>query len=307
MRAAAAALLALPLALLPAAGATATDEEPSAPRDGAELLERLSAGPVVVLATALRVDGKLTLALKEVLRGGGLPETLRVAFRGNNLMRQPDTARFEARDGETAIYVLTPWVDSRGRQPKPDLYMPAGFAGARIPLPPEGGEALLTAVREIVLHQDDVAAGQEARVLGWISGRNPWLIDAGLVIAGQLVMADEDWVPTLLERMRDANPERRLRALAAAGGAMARGRIGDAGGGLEIDERVEACQEAVVRLARTDPEFEVRAAAVRIVAQAGIPGAREVLGVIAKDDPNQNVRYEAAAALVRGVRGDPAR
>jgi hypothetical protein len=63
-------------------------------------------------------------------------------------MRQPDTARFEARDGETAIFVLTPWVDSRGRQPRPDLYMPAGFAGARIPLPLEGGEALLAAVRE---------------------------------------------------------------------------------------------------------------------------------------------------------------
>ncbi len=271
------------------------------------MLERLSAGPVVVLATALRVDGKLTLTVKEVLRGGTMPETLRVAFRGNNLMRQPDTAPFQARDRETAIYVLTPWVDSRGRQPKPDLYMPAGFAGARIPLPLEGGEALLVAVREIVLHQDDIAAGQEGRVLGWISGRNPWLIDAGLVIAGQLVMADEDWVPILLDRMRDASPERRLRALAAAGGAMARGRIGDPGGDLEIDERVEACQEAVIRLARTDPEFEVRAAAVKIVAQAGIPGAREVLGSIAKDDPNQNVRYEAAAALVRGVRGDPAR
>jgi hypothetical protein len=289
------------------AGDRRSDDEPAAPRDGAELLERLSAGPVVVLATARRVDGKLQLSVKEVLRGGSLPETLRVAFRGNNLMRQPDTAPFQAREGETAIYVLTPWVDSRGRQPKPELFMPAGFAGARIPLPPEGGEALLAAVREIVVHQDDVEAGQEARVLGWISGQNPWLIDAGLVIAGQLVMADVDWVPILLERLRDASPERRLRALAVIGGAMERGRIGDPGGDLEIDERVEACQEAVVRLARTDPEFEIRASAVKIVARAGIPGAREVLGVIAKDDPNQNVRYEAAAALVRGVRGDSAR
>ncbi len=289
------------------AGDRRSDDELAAPRDGAELLERLSAGPVVVLATARRVDGKLQLSVKEVLRGGSLPETLRVAFRGNNLMRQPDTAPFQAREGETAIYVLTPWVDSRGRQPKPELFMPAGFAGARIPLPPEGGEALLAAVREIVVHQDDVEAGQEARVLGWISGQNPWLIDAGLVIAGQLVMADVDWVPILLERLRDASPERRLRALAVIGGAMERGRIGDPGGDLEIDERVEACQEAVVRLARTDPEFEIRASAVKIVARAGIPGAREVLGVIAKDDPNQNVRYEAAAALVRGVRGDSAR
>ena len=185
--------------------------------------------------------------------------------------------------------------------------MPAGFSGARIPLPPEGGEALLVAVREIVVHQDDVEAGQEARILRWITEPNPWLIDAGLVIAGQLVMADEDWVPALLERLRDATPERRLRTLEVIGGAMARGRIGDPGGDLEIDERVEACQEAIVRLARTDPEFEIRVAAVKALARSGIPGAREILGSIARDDPSQDVRYEAAAALVRGVRGDPQR
>ncbi len=261
----------------------------------------------MVLATVIRVETKAALTVREVLRGGTLPATIRLAYRGNNLMRQPDSAPFETRDGETAIFVLTPWVDSRGRQPKPDLFMPAGFAGAKIPLPPEGGEALLAAVREIVIHQEDVEVGQEARVLRWIGGPNPWLIDAGLVIAGQLVMADEDWVPVLLERLRDVRPERRLRTLEVIAGAMTRGRIGDPGGDLEIDERVEACQEAIVRLARTDPEFEVRATAVKALAHAGIPGAREILGRIAKDDPSQDVRYEAAAALVKGVRGDPSR
>ena len=260
-----------------------------------------------MLATVIRVETKAALSVREVLRGGSLPATIRLAYRGNNLMRQPDSPPFEALDGETAIFVLTPWVDSRGRQPKPDLYMPAGFAGARIPLPPEGGEALLAAVREIVVHQDDVEAGQEGRILRWITGRNPWLIDAGLVIAGQLVMADEDWVPVLLERLRDATPERRLRTLEVIGAAMARGRIGDPGGDLEIDERVEACQEAIVRLARTDPEFEIRVAAVKALARSGIPGAREILGSIARDDPSQDVRYEAAASLIKGVRGDPSR
>ena len=291
---------------LPVLGA-AREDEPSYPRDGAELLERLSAGPVVVLATVVRVETKAALQVREVLRGDSLPTTIRLAYRSNNLMRQPDSPPFQARDGEMAIFVLTPWVDSRGRQPKPDLYMPAGFAGARIPLPPEGGEALLVAVREIVLHQDDVSAGQEPRIRRWIAGPNPWLIDAGLVVAGRLAMADEDWVPVLLERLRDATPERRLRTLEVIAGAMARGRIGDPGGDLEIDERVEACQEAIVRLARTDPEFEIRVAAVKALAQAGIPGAREILASIAKDDPSQEVRYEAAAALVKGVRGDPSR
>ena len=191
--------------------AAADDDQPALPRDGAELLTRISAGPIVVLATVIRVETKAALTVREVLRGGSLPPTIRLAYRGNNLMRQPDSAPFATRDGETAVFVLTPWVDSRGRQPKADLFMPAGFAGARIPLPPEGGEALLEAVREIVVHEDDVEAGQEARVLRWISGPNPWLIDAGLVIAGQLVMADKDWVPVLLERLRDVRPERRLR------------------------------------------------------------------------------------------------
>lgn len=296
------------LTLLPApVEARQGEGDASAPRDGAELLKRLAAGPAVARARVVRVETKAALEVIESLRGGALPSVVRLAYRGNNLLRQPGSAPFEPVEGETAVFVLTPWVDSRGRQPKVDLYMPAGFAGARIPIPLEGGEALLEAVREIVAYQDEVDIPQATRVLGWVSGRNPWLIDAGLEVASELVLADADWVPALLERTRDANPTRRLRALRALSGAMKRGRISDRGRGMEIDERADASRQTVIRLARTDPEFEVRAEAVRALATAGVPGAREILASIAKDDPSQDVRYEAAAALVTGVRELPAR
>lgn len=281
--------------------------DPSAPRDGAELLKRIAAGPAVVLARVVRLETKAALELVETLRGENLPPVIRLAYRGNNLLRQPGSAPFAPIESETAVFVLTPWVDSRGRQPKLDLYMPAGFAGARIPIPAEGGEALLQAVREIVAYEDGLGGSQAAQVLAWVEGRNPWLIDAGLQVAGELVLADADWVPALLERTRDANPARRMRALRALSGAMQRGRISDRGRGMEIDERAEASRQAIIRLARTDPEFEVRAEAVRALASVGIPGAREILASIARDDPSQDVRYEAAAALVTGVRELPPR
>ena len=52
-----------------------------------------------------------------------------------------------------------------------------------------------------------------------------------------------------------------------------------------------------MRLARTDEDAAVRRAAVRYLARAGVPRAAELLAAAAREDPSQDVRYEAAAAL----------
>ncbi|RMG43265.1 MAG: hypothetical protein D6718_12530 [Acidobacteria bacterium] len=300
-------LLAALLSLAPVAGIARERPDPARPRDGADLLQRIAAGETVVLARVERRGAKARLAVEEVLRGTGVGETIRIAFRGDNLARPPGTPPFDPVEGEEAFWVLERYTDSAGDPVADDLFRPAAGYASRIPIPAEGARALDEAVREIVRYQDRPDRGAaEAQLVAWLSGTNPWLIDAALREASRFGLADEAWIPGLLAHARDASPERRRWALRAIGLALERGRleprrtlrprpdeIESAG------ELVRACRELIVRLARTDESAEVRAEAVRLLPRAGVPEARRILEAIADEDPAQEVRYEAAAGLYR--------
>ncbi|MBP7148020.1 MAG: HEAT repeat domain-containing protein [Acidobacteria bacterium] len=270
------------------------------PRDGAELYERLAAGPVVVLATVQEVEIKARLAVGETLRGDNVPAAVRLAYRGANLERRPGSPAFEMVDHETAIFVLEPWVDSRGEQPAPDLFQQAAGHGSRISLPPEGGEALLAAARTIVAYQDGTMAPGESPA-DWLASPNPWLQDAALNLGAQFAMATPDWIPGLLEQSQSASAVRRRHAAKALAQAIERGRLPLAANAAETDLQ-RTTREIVVQLARTDPDETVRRAAVLALLQLQktYKDAEEILRAIARDDPSQEVRYEAAAGLLRG-------
>ncbi len=143
----------------------------------------------------------------------------------------------------------------------------------------------------------------EAELIAWIEGPNPWLVEVALDEAATHVLAGPPWVPPLLQRTRDINPVRRRLAVRAIGEALARGRFDpereDAEHNLEDLRR--SCREAIVQLARSDEDPVVRRSAVAMLAKSGIADAELVLESIAKDDPDQDVRYEAAAALATGI------
>ncbi len=270
--------------------------------DGPQLLSRLAAGPVVVLAKVTSVNIKARLLVEEALRGAAGSAELVLAYRGVNMGRDAGAPPLRIAEGDRAVFVLGPYTDSQGDAVKEGVYQPAGGYLARIPLPAEGATALLDAIRELVAFQDTDGRDPESTLTGWLATPNPWLIDVALDQAAKLGLGGVEMAPGLLARVADADPRRRARAVEALGTALARGRLerrGAAGrGGEELDFPREA-REAIVRLARTDPDPEVRRVAVHQIGTGRLAGAREILTAIGRDDASQDVRYEAAAALAR--------
>lgn len=297
--------LALLLLLLVAAAPEAAErrgdrDDPSRPRNGHDLIRRLALGPVVVVARVDRVGTRMDLSVEQILRGRNIPRQLTVAFRAANVGRSQGAPPFVAVEGERAVFVLDAPKDERGDDRSGTLRPAGGFQG-RIPIPAEGADALLDAIRELVMLQDDAGAwASDDRLAEWLAGSNPWLIDAALDFVARLGLADRDTVPGLLERARDLDPDRRASVAEALGTALARGRVAPrtrAGTDAEDDDIARAARETVVRLARTDPDPRVRRVAVRQLGKIATGSEREILAAIARDDASHDVRYEAAAAL----------
>lgn len=259
------------------------------------MAHRLANGAIVVVADVETVEGKAHLAVREVLRGTGIGRRLTIAFRALNFGRSSGEAKFTVETGERAVFVLDVPRDSSGDPEAVDYLSPAGGAAGKIPVTGEGGEAILQASRSIVAAQDaDDQAAAEAALPVWLDGANPWLVDAALEICARLGAPTRAAAEAVARRVGDADPRRRARAAKALGAALASGRLAPTEAG---DQAVSEAREALVRLARTDEDAAVRRAAVRYLARAGVPRAAELLAAAAREDPSQDVRYEAAAAL----------
>lgn len=295
-------MVALSLLVLAGFSPAADDPNLGRPADGMELAKRLSKGSVVVLARVAKVNMKAQLTVEKTYRGGPVGPELQLAFRAQNFGRLPGTEPLELKEGERDIFALVPEVNADGDPSGTGRFNAAdGFLG-RIPLPPEGAEALLVAVEEIVRYQDQEEVSDPAPLLvEWISGVNPWLIDYALDQAARLGITDPETALALVRRALDANPIRREQVALGLSQALERKRIdGRAKPNQEgsVREIRQAAEETLLRLARTDPEPRVRIAAVRGLASGSVPHAEEVLEKIGKDDPDQAVRYAAAAALL---------
>ncbi len=277
--------------------------DPATVMDGLDLHQRLGRGAVVVIATVDAIKGKAYLRVEEVLRGdeASLPKRMAVAYRGVNRGRKVGEDPFDTKVGERAVFILEAWTDSWGESRNVELFRPEGLAKARIPLPREGAEALLEAVRRIVDYDDSPRrALAEARLVEWLSGENRWLIDVALSDAARYSLATADWIPGLLKRSRDVSSARRLLALQAMGEAFSRGRLGGPdnvhqegdGGGM-----AQSVRDALIQHARADEAFEVRRICVEYLPALGVADLAALLGSIAQDDPHQDVRFAASVAL----------
>lgn len=304
-------LVAALLATLPTIG-DAEEAAKARLSDGADLSRRLSSGPVVILGTVVDSSIKATVSVERVYRAPGeVPDPLEIAYRGKNAERRRGAPRFEPLEGEQAIFVLERWQDYYGELGDEDLYRPAWNYRSRIPVPREGREALVSAVERLVRFKDSENRQRaEADLRDWLSGRNPWLIDAALSHVALHGPPDHTWARHLVERARSPNPDRRRLALQAIGIGLARGRLADeperssattaasAGERTAADQR-ELCRRALIQAARTDEDPAVRREAVRALGRSGLQEVLPVLEVIASRDSNQEVRYEAETILLR--------
>lgn len=277
----------------------AREEQPDVaiPRDGVDVASRLLAGEQIVVADVLDVNLRCSLRVVETLRGKNIPSNIKIAFRGVNMERRAGAAAFDPRIGERAVFVLGPALDSHGEPDGTGLASPRGGFRARIPLPQEGSEALLDAMRGIVQLQDgsDQAAADRS-IASWLQGENPWLLDVALDFAARFRLDDEDAVRALLVRTRETSPQRRRRAVEALGQWLApNGRSAESGAALQ--ELQATALETIVRLARIDEDVQVRRVAVHQLVSLAPEDVLDLLRAIAKEDPAQEVRYEAAAGV----------
>lgn len=279
-------------------GAADGDADPSIPRDGVDLAGRLLAGQMVVVADVVDVALRCDLRVIETLRGPTQPDRMKIVFRGINMERSPKNAAFDPDPGERAVFVLGPALDSRGEPIRDGPLAPRGGFRARIPIPAEGSEALLAAVRAIIKLQDESSQAVADRLLSdWLRGPNPWLVDVALDQTARFGIDDPQAIPSLLNHTRDAAPLHRRRALEALARWLERGGLVDTQG-AQLAEDLQSALEVIVRAARTDEAPEVRQAAVKQIVSLRPEGVLDLLAVIAKDDPAQEVRYEAAAGAL---------
>lgn len=275
-------------------GLSATPTVTSDPVDGVDLGQRLLAGEVVVLANVIEVGLRCRLEVVEAFRGKPPTDPVEVAFRGMNLERNSGAPPFAPVPGEQAVFVLGPALDSRGSPDRTARLQPRGHYKARIPLPAEGTEALLSALREIVAFQDEPnQSTRDGRISEWIGASNPWLIDFALDQAARFGIEGERSVSGLIRRSVDASSIRRGLALAALGRWLTIHKdLAD----IE-SQLLSQAEERLVQLARADEVAAVRSAAVRALVALGDSRFDLLLRSVSREDPDQAVRYEAAAGL----------
>ncbi len=248
----------------------------------------------------LDVNFRCSLRILETLRGSNIGTNIKIAFRGVNLERDAGVAAFDPRIGETAVFVLGPALDSRGEPDGSGLFSPRGGFRSRIPLPLEGRDALLDAVRGIIKLQDlSDQSVVDRSVTDWLQGDNPWLLDVALDFAARFGLDDETAVRALLTRTRDSAPQRRRRAIQALAQWLIRDSLATESASASLQELQGTVRETIIRLARIDTEVEVRRVAVQQLVSLSPEGVLDLLRAIAKEDPAQEVRYEAAAGVQR--------
>ena len=260
-----------------------------------------------LVVTAQVVSGQVKLAqveVVEVFRGEGKAgQKLQIAFRELNLdLDKKDRVTFV--DGETEILFLEPEVKWDGVRKGEDRYILYRGRFGKVPLPREGDEIYLEALRVFA----SMAAQKDIRKLytqirGLLGSPNPILADTGLKESLRLDLMDPSLLPVVLSYLQDIAPGRRTQAL-----KLLEGYFGKLPAGEEPGDDANDALSRVLVLARNDPSEAVRVAAVQTLGSWRGDEVRSTLEAVANQDPAQAVRFGAKVILLRrdqAVKKDP--
>ena len=251
----------------------------------------IAVAPEVAVVDVIQQEGKFVRGtVLESIRGAlrpGDPVWLdqRIANRERN-DSQP-MLRLHTRPG--AYVALMETVPRPGKHPAHRLVR--GVESVR-EFPKEGGSALVSALREFAALQDETDFS-----LTWIrfadlldNSRNPIILEGVLGQFAKFRLGDPELVGTL-EPLLD-HP----RATVRRGAATVVGIVAERN--WETDaETIAEVQPLLMALARRDRVVSVRVAATRSLLAMPGDAARIVLEEIAREDPEQAVRYEAERVL----------
>ena len=268
----------------------------SEPGQALNLFQRVARADLVV---HVRVhDGSLRFALVDVLealKGDPPAQRLRVAFRDYNFYRKPGAEPIIFPNGQQEVLFLVKYDQVRRKEKNKDIYELFPGAEGRITVPEEGSAMILEAVRRLagLAGKDPVA--QIDGLTSLLESDNPVLLGAALDEVRRLRVADASLYGRLVALLRSPAPGVRGRALRLVAEVFA--STGGDGRDDQPDQGGVALA-AVLERARNDPNEDVRVEAV--AALAAWPVRRQVeedLKAIAALDPAQAVRYEAQRIL----------
>ncbi|HKY31074.1 MAG TPA: hypothetical protein VJV23_00965 [Candidatus Polarisedimenticolia bacterium] len=220
-----------------------------------------------------------------------------VPYAQDNANPTPWLRREVFRKGEESLLFLMPYADPSGRGGGSDVFSVLGAHQGKVPVPPEGADALLAAVRRF---SAILAQGQlETQALGlraMLKEKNPLLIEAGLEECLRLRLAEREDLDPLRALLDHPRTDLRASALALMRQILEAQPREEAPAAAPPDPRLF---EAVAARARLDEDPAVRLQAVGALASFGHGAALALLESIGTADPSQHVRYEALVAARR--------
>jgi len=255
------------------------------------LFEWMAVAPIVVAADVLADDGKYVQAMTRAPIKGSVPEgtVLLVDLKKANRDRAVGVKSLDLARGHAYLLLLE--ASSRtAATPSPLYDLVRGLAGAR-ELPKEAPGPLIeaaTKLAEIQERKNDALLWSS--VPGFLEDPNPVLVDAALELVIKFRRESLDLLPVVTPLLESPRPDVRQRAV------LLIGRILHREGAESLPERSTIVAEITGR-ARRDDDVEVRRAATAAIAGLGDAGVDETLRTISRDDPDQNVRFEAEKAL----------
>jgi hypothetical protein len=215
--------------------------------------------------------------------------TVLVDVRQANRDRETGVPALDLEKGRGYLLLLQP--SPRGKkEPYPVFDLVRGVRGAK-PLPIEGSAATIAAVArlaEIQERNNDTVLW--ASLPDFLEDPNPLLVDAALDLYVKFRRETTALIPILTPLLEHPRPDVRRRAALVLGRALGRPDAAD------LPERSEVVGELSGR-ARRDDDAAVRREATGALAALTDAGISETLRTIARDDPDQNVRFEAEKSL----------
>lgn len=253
------------------------------------LYEWVSAARLVVAARPERLEGRFVeIRVVRVLRGESPGQVLWVDRREANRDRVSGEQALDLKWGRTYLLLLNP-SEGQARARAPNAFVLArGVEGARV-LPEEGEGAVLEAVDRLVHLQDSASSFLPWTELGrMLDDANPVLVETALQLFLKFRQGSGELMPAA-RRLLD-HPRAGVRRAAADLSATILART------PEVDDRTGVFAD-LAAAARRDVAAEVRVAATAALGRLPGPDVRTLLEEIAREDPEQTVRYAAEKLL----------
>lgn len=257
------------------------------------LYEKPAASDLVVRGRVRRGDLRLAeVEIDEVLKGVYDRPSLLIVFRLDNFTRKAWEEKVVFRNGAPVLLFLNPFEKESGERPHPDRFTLVRGVQGKVDLPPEGALAILEAVRRFIRVQAQTDIAQTSQDLrSFLSDLNPLVAEAGLRQVHRLRLATPMSAQALLPLLSHPVPDFRSGALRVLAQVFEdRPRWEEA---LANEDHAVAL---VLTRAREDEDVTVRAEAVRTLEARGKRDVLAALERIAREDPTQQVRFQAELA-----------